>query len=88
MAQEKAPFKVGDRISHMPTGYTLVPAIVVSVQRNESGSWRMDVRTQDGILKDRPTHRDWSAPASQMSAETRAAWESYWEDLEKQEASA
>jgi hypothetical protein len=81
VAQKRAPFKAGDRISIM-YDHSLAPGIVLKVEQGSSGSWRGDVRTADGVLENRSLHSDYVMKESRLEPGTRTAWASAWERLE------
>jgi hypothetical protein len=66
----------------MPNGSSLVPGIVIKVERTNSG-WRGDVNTTDGALVNRSLHPDFIIPASALQQITRDAWAPTWERLAK-----
>ncbi|MFJ6508683.1 hypothetical protein [Streptomyces sp. NPDC091879] len=83
MALKNAPYKAGDRIAIMPNGYSLVPGVILAAWQGNSGSWRGDVITEDGVLENRSLHRDYVTKASGLAAGTRDGWGQVWERLEK-----
>jgi hypothetical protein len=86
MAAKEAPFRVGARIGIMPNGYSLVPGIVLTVARTNSGNWRGDIRTADGVLANLSLHPDYAIEESRLRPGTRESWAPHWEALEQQGA--
>jgi hypothetical protein len=85
---EKAPLPVGARIAYMPDGYSLVPAVVVSIERTNSGNWRGDIRTQAGLLVNRSLHRDYYIRQQHLQPVNQTAWADIWDRLQQEAASA
>jgi hypothetical protein len=83
VAQNKAPYKVGDRVSIL-YNHSLAPGIVRAVTQGSSGAWRGDVLTEDGLLENRSLHRDYVIKESGLLAGTRDGWGPVWERLEKE----
>jgi hypothetical protein len=86
MAQKNAPLPVGARIAYMADGYRLVPAVVVSIERTNSGNWRGDIRTQDGLLANRSLHQDYFIRQQHLQEVNRIAWADIWDQLAKENA--
>ncbi|MFF1701231.1 hypothetical protein [Streptomyces sp. NPDC058252] len=86
MAQQKAPLPVGARIAYMTDGYSLVPAVVVSIERTHSGNWRGDIRTRDGLLENRSLHPDYFIRQQHLQEVNRLAWADIWDALAKENA--
>jgi hypothetical protein len=85
MSQQSAPFKVGDRIAYMPDGYSLVPAVVASVEQSRSGAWRGDILTAaHGLLANRSLNSDFAVKASALQERTQQRWAPEWAELEKE----
>jgi hypothetical protein len=82
MAKQRAPYRVGDRVSIM-YNHSLAPGIIRSVTQGSSGAWRGDVLTEDGLLENRSLHRDYVIKASGLLDGTRDGWGPVWERLEK-----
>ncbi|MFE9525148.1 hypothetical protein [Streptomyces sp. NPDC006631] len=83
MALKKAPLPVGARIAYMPDGASLVPALVVSVERTNSGNWRGDILTQDGLLANRSLHPDYYIRQQHLQPVNQTAWSGIWDELAK-----
>ncbi|RZU36024.1 hypothetical protein EV284_3507 [Streptomyces sp. BK022] len=79
--QQKAPLPVGARIAYMPDGYSLVPAVVVAIERTNSGSWRGDIRTQDGLLENRSLNPEYFIRQQHLQQVNRTAWANIWDEL-------
>lgn len=82
----KPPVKAGARIAYMTDGYSLEPAIVVSIERTHSGNWRGDIRTQDGVLENRSLHQDYFIRQQNLQEVNRLAWADIWDALAKEPA--
>lgn len=78
----RAPFKVGDRVAVMKDGYSLVLAIVLTVEQTASSTWRGDVKTQSGVLPFRRLGTDNVLKASQMEPDSRERFTPVWQTLE------
>ncbi|MFE2099553.1 hypothetical protein [Streptomyces sp. NPDC059468] len=81
MTQKKAPFTAGSRVAIM-YDHSLAPGIVISLEQGSSGTWRGDVRTEDGVLVNRSLHPDYVQKESRLEPSTRASWQDAWERLE------
>lgn len=83
MARNTAPLPVGARIAYLRDGYSLVPAVVIEIRQTDTGRWRGDINTQDGVLTDQPLHADFYIKQQHLQETNRFAWSGIWDELAK-----